>query len=64
MYKNDIHEISANLKFILYADNTTITSPLCSFTHGDNDHIMLKKLNSRFSMIIEELSQQTKYQIW
>ena len=38
---NDIHKVSANLKFILYADDTTITSPLCSFTHGGNDDISL-----------------------
>ena len=38
---NDIHKVSANLKFILYADDTTITSPLCSFTHGGNDDIGL-----------------------
>ena len=38
---NDIHKVSANLKFILYADDTTITSPLCSFTRGGNDDIGL-----------------------
>ena len=38
---NDIHKVSANLKFISYADDTTITSPLCSFTHGGNDDISL-----------------------
>ena len=36
---NDIHKVSANLKFISYADDTTIASPLCSFTHGGNDDI-------------------------
>ena len=41
IYMNDIHKVSANLKFILYADDTTITSPLCSFTHGGNDDIGL-----------------------
>ena len=38
---NDIHKVSANLKFVLYADYTTITSLLCSFTHGGNDDISL-----------------------
>ena len=37
----DIHKICVNLKFILYADDTTITSLLCSFTHGGNDDIGL-----------------------
>ena len=42
IYMNDIHKVSANPRFILYADEyTTITSPLCSFTHGCNDDISL-----------------------
>ena len=41
IYMNDIHKVSANIRFILYADDTTITSPLCSFTHGGNDDISL-----------------------
>ena len=41
IYMNYILNVSANLKFILYADDTTITSPLCSFTHGGNDDIGL-----------------------
>ena len=41
IYMNDIHKVSANLKCILYADDTTIMSPLCSFTHGGNDDISL-----------------------
>ena len=40
IYINDIHKVSTNLKFILYADNTTIRT-LCSFTHGGNDDISL-----------------------
>ena len=34
IYMNDIHTVSDKLNFILYADDTTLTSPLCSFTHG------------------------------
>ena len=34
IYMNDIHTVSNNLNFILYADDTTLTSPLCSFTCG------------------------------
>ena len=38
---SDFHKVSANLKFILYADDTTVTGPLCSFTHDGNDDIGL-----------------------
>ena len=31
---NDINTVSDKLNFILYADDTTLTSPLCSFTNG------------------------------
>ena len=41
IYMNDIHKVSVNLNFILYADDTTITCPLWSFTHGGNDDIGL-----------------------
>ena len=34
IYMNDIHTVSNNLNFILYADDTTLASPLCSFTYG------------------------------
>ena len=31
---NDIHTVSENLNFILYADDTTLSSPMCSFSSG------------------------------
>ena len=37
--------MSNKLNFILYADDTTLTSPLCSFTHGaqnDVNHVLLQ----------------------
>ena len=34
IYMNDIHTLSNNLNFILYADNMTLTNLLCSFTYG------------------------------
>ena len=38
IYVNEIHTVSKKLNFILYADDTTLNSPLCSFTHGaEND---------------------------
>ena len=34
IYMNDIHTVSDNLNFILYADDTTLSSPMCSFIRG------------------------------
>ena len=31
---NDIYTVSDNLNFILYADDTTLSSPMCSFSSG------------------------------
>ena len=39
IYMNDIHTVSDNLNFILYADDTTLSSPMCSFTSQCNDNI-------------------------
>ena len=39
IYMNDIHTVSDNLSFILYADDTTLSSPMCSFTRGCNGNI-------------------------
>ena len=33
IYMNDIHTVSDKFSFILYADDTTLISPLCSFSH-------------------------------
>ena len=33
IYMNDIHTVSDKSNFILYADDTTLISPLCSFSH-------------------------------
>ena len=34
IYMNDIHTVSDNLNFILYADDTTLSSPMCAFTQN------------------------------
>ena len=39
VYMNDIHRVSTNLNLILYADDTTPSSPICSFTRGYDDNI-------------------------
>ena len=36
IHMNDIHCASEHFKFILYADDTTLVSPLCSFTLSSN----------------------------
>ena len=58
IYMNDIHTISNNLNFILYADDTTLTSPLCSFTYGGYHDInrVSTLINSEITKISEWLS--------
>ena len=36
---NDKHTVSDKLNFILYTDDTTLSSPMCSFTRGCNGNI-------------------------
>ena len=74
VYMNDIHKVSANHKFILYADDTTLTSPLCAFTHGGNDDISLVEalINLELCKISDRLAvnkcslnvQKTKFMIF
>ena len=58
IYMNDIHIVSNNLNFILYADDTTLTSPLCSFTYGGYHDInrVSTLINSEITKISEWLS--------
>ena len=37
IYMNDIHTVNDKFSFKLYDDDTTIISPLCSFSHGSHD---------------------------
>ena len=74
IYMNDIHTVSDNLNFILYADNTTLNSPMCSFTRGCNGNIELIStlINSELSKIDDWLAinklllnvQKTKFMIF
>ena len=50
---NDIHCASENFKFILYADDTILVSPLCSFTFSSNRNY----INQVSSLIIFKLSK-------
>ena len=74
IYVNDIHTVSNKLNFILYADDTTLTSPLCSFTHGaqnDVSHVS-SQINSELLNIFDWLKvnklslnvDKTKYMIF
>ena len=58
IYMNDIHTVSNNLNFIFYADDTTLTSPLCSLTYGDYHDInrVSTLINSEITKISEWLS--------
>ena len=70
---NDIHTVRKKLNFILHADDATLTSPLCSFTHGaENDvcHVS-SRINSELLKIsnwltVNKLSlnvEKTKFMI-
>ena len=39
IYMTDIHTVSDKLDFILHADDTTLTSPICSVTHGAHNDV-------------------------
>ena len=44
IYMNDIHTASNNLNFILYADDTTLSSPVYSFTRGCGGYYIVSTL--------------------
>ena len=71
---NDIHTVSDNLNFILYADDTTLSCRMCSFTrecHGDIELVSIL-INSELDKIADWLAvnklslnvQKTKFMIF
>ena len=58
IYMNDIHAVSDNLNFILDADDTTLSSPMCSFTRGCNGNIepISTLINSELNKIADWLT--------
>ena len=44
IYMSDKHTVSDNLNFILYADDTTLSSPMCSFSGGCDGDIERVKI--------------------
>ena len=55
---NDIRTVSDNLNFILYADDTTLSCPMCSFTRECNGDIELVSIliNSELDKIADWLA--------
>ena len=74
IYVKDIHRIYKKLNFILYADDTALTSPLCSFTHGAENGIchVSSRINSELLKISDWLTmnklslniEKTKFMIF
>ena len=55
IYMNDIHTVSDNLNFILYADDSTLSCPMCSFRRECNGDIGLVRIliNSELNKITD-----------
>ena len=74
IYMNDIHTVGDNLNFILYADDTTLSCPMCSFTRGCDGYIDIVStlINSELNKIADWLAvnklslnvQKTKFMIF
>ena len=58
IYINDIAKITKNFKFTIYADDTTLIEPLCTFTHpsSGNKHKLSKEINAELEKIVEWLA--------
>ena len=58
IYMNDIHTMTDDLNSILYADDTTLSSPMCSFTRGFNGNIeqISTLINSELNKIADWLA--------
>ena len=76
IYVNDIHLVSDTFKSILYADNTTLLGPLCTFKNNtdvsDNDITVSSNINNELDKIGEWLAanklslnaSKTKYMLF
>ena len=55
---DDIYTVSNKLDFLLYADDTTLSSPLCSFTHGENGDVnyVSRMINAELAKISDWLA--------
>lgn len=57
IYMNDIYLVSNKFSSILYADDTTLDSPLCSFDINVTNKSDLKALSSRINKEIEKITE-------
>ena len=74
IYMNDINTMSNKLNFSLHTGDTTLTNPLCSFTH--NAHNDISHVSSQISFELQDSSdwltvnklslkvEKTKYMIF
>ena len=57
IYMNDIYKVTDKFHFTLYADDTSLMEPLCTFNVNiDNNHIVSTAINSELNLIFEWLS--------
>jgi hypothetical protein len=56
IYMNDVHTVSEKFNFIIFADDTTISSTLCSFSSNDNINQTAVFINSELSKLSDWLS--------
>ena len=58
IYINDIAKITKNFKFTIYADDTTLIEPLCTFTRpsSGNKAKLSKEINAELEKIVEWLA--------
>ena len=58
IYINDIAKITNNFKFTIYADDTTLIEPLCTFTYPNpgNKSKLSKEINTELDKIVEWLA--------
>ena len=74
IYMNDVYKASTTFEFILYADDTSLESPLCKFRLDSNPdaHNISEQINSELSKLAEWLcinklsinAKKTKYMLF
>ena len=72
IYMNDINTVSDKFEFILYADDTSLNSTICTFKLNNNDHNISEIINNELSRINDWLianklslnTSKTKYMIF
>ena len=56
IYMNDISSVTKNFHFTLYADDTSLIEPICTFTSGTNGNIEASQsINKELSLITDWL---------